>query len=137
MFGTLFRAVSPLVKRLVSSTGRLLKSKASKQLLSEAKKSAVKSGLALAHDTLSGENIGKSAQKNLKQFGQEVVGQAKKAIAHTSSAPPPRPRRSARARSASRRRRKRRPALRALPASKAMTPTMSTRSSDIFDADSS
>lgn len=81
VFGTLFRAVSPLVKRLVSSGSRVLRSKAVKSLARDLRQDAVSSGLKLASQALSGENIGKAAKENVKSFGKKAASRTTSAIA--------------------------------------------------------
>ena len=131
VFGTLFRTVSPLVKRLVSSGARLLRSRPARKLARNIKKDAVSTGIKLASQALSGENIAKAAKENVKDFGRKAAKRTEAAISEaTQPESKRRTRRSIRRRRAGKRRKSNYP-----PGSTKMPLVKTARSSDIFDAD--
>ena len=126
VFGTLFRSVSPIVRKLFTTGKRLLASKASKSLLNEAKKSALKASLNVAEDALSGKPVLKSAERNLNQFGKNVVGKANQIVSRNTKRkrlpPPPKPAQKRRL-------------LANLRRNRLSKPRKDGRSNDIFDID--
>jgi len=80
IFKTLYKTVSPLVKKLFTKGTNVLTSNASKKLLKEARKAGLKAGLNVAESALSGENIGESALENLEQFGKSLVSRANRLV---------------------------------------------------------
>ena len=76
-FGGIFRGLikffKPLVSFLLPSVTKAVKSTSGQKLLKQAKKSAIKAGISTATDVLAGENIKKSAGKNLKKASVDVL----------------------------------------------------------------
>ena len=58
---------------LLPSVTKAVKSTTGQKLLKQAKKSAIKAGISTATDVLAGENIKKSAGKNLKKASVDVL----------------------------------------------------------------
>jgi len=80
IFASLFRRLLPAVKNL----GRkIISSPITKNILDSAKKSAIKAGIHTAQDVLSGENVGETLKKNIKQVGSDVRDAAIQEIAGT------------------------------------------------------
>ena len=73
IFTNIFRGVLPLVKSLFGVGAKAIKSSAGQTIIREAKRSALKAGLNVAADALSGQNIPKSLKHNVKHAGRKVV----------------------------------------------------------------
>ena len=133
IFGTLFRTVSPIVKKLFGTGGRILRSQAARSLAKDIRRDAVQSGLKLASQALSGENIAKAAKQNVKEFGKRAANRTgsaiSKAVENKSAVSAPAARRNKRVR----RRKNMNKTTGRKKVKYAPEATKSGRTSDIFD----
>lgn len=74
IFAGLLRKVIPAAKFFSS---KILASPVTKSITETAKQSAAKAGLKLAHDILSGENVGQSLKKGMKEVSSDIIDTAK------------------------------------------------------------
>lgn len=81
IFAGVFKGLVPLVRSALKIGKSALKSPAAKRLLKDVKKEALRAGINVSSDVLAGENLGKSAQKNLVRVKKRVISSAKKNIA--------------------------------------------------------
>ena len=77
---SLYSTVVPLVKTAIGWGTKAAKSETGRRLLGHAKQAAIQSGLNVVGDALSGENIIKSAKRNIRSAKDSVVGKAKEAL---------------------------------------------------------
>ena len=81
VLSTLWRASSPIIRRIFGSAAKVATSKSSKALLREAQRSALNAGLRVASDALDGRNIASSAKQNLNKVSKDVINRAVKMTA--------------------------------------------------------
>ena len=76
IFKNMFRFVSPFLKKLISTgvkTGKeIIHSDAAKEIMDEAKSSAIRAGITLANQALQGENVIQASRENIKNMGNDL-----------------------------------------------------------------
>ena len=78
IFSNIFRGLIPLAKKLFTVGKTVAQSPAGRKILKAAKRTAMETGLDIAHDTLEGQNLNSVANKNLKRVGKTFLSNVKK-----------------------------------------------------------
>lgn len=78
IFSNIFRGLLPLAKKLFSVGKAAAQSPAGRKILKAAKKTALDTGLDIAHDTLEGENVKTVAKRKIKGVGKSFLSNVQK-----------------------------------------------------------
>lgn len=78
IFSNIFRGLLPLAKKLFSVGKAAAQSPAGRKILKAAKKTALDTGLDIAHDTLEGENVKTVAKRKIKGVGKTFLSNVQK-----------------------------------------------------------
>ena len=77
VFRSIYQTTAPIARKFFTSSK-------GKQVLREVRRSALRSGLKLAHDALRGKNINESAKQVVKELGKKMLEKTASAINSTN-----------------------------------------------------